>query len=223
MSTKRPKISQKLRNQILAKSDHLCQFCGSHETSTFEIHHIDEDKTTNSEENLIAVCPTCHEKITKGIISIADVSICSRKIQFGILDFKHQTKNISVGINTGVVANNVTIKTGNKTASKLIIPNSIASSVNHYNYVQYLTKRLSEWRAKDSRFEGKNTYSTARNILNRQFGSNLKDLPLESFDYICQEIKNKIDKTRFGRLNYSKGYKNYSSYDEHIAKSGIYK
>ena len=42
MSTKRPKISQKLRNQILAKSDHLCQFCGSHETSTFEIHHIDE-------------------------------------------------------------------------------------------------------------------------------------------------------------------------------------
>ena len=40
MSTKRPKISQKLRNQILAKSDHLYQFCGSHETSTFEIHHL---------------------------------------------------------------------------------------------------------------------------------------------------------------------------------------
>lgn len=43
MSIPRLKIPQKLRNQIIARSDHLCQFCGSHETSIFEIHHIDED------------------------------------------------------------------------------------------------------------------------------------------------------------------------------------
>ena len=33
----------KLRNRLLAKVDHRCQFCGSHETSIFEVHHADGD------------------------------------------------------------------------------------------------------------------------------------------------------------------------------------
>lgn len=219
MSIPRPKIPQKLRNQIIARSDHLCQFCGSHETSIFEIHHIDEDKTNNSLDNLIAVCPDCHSKITKGIYSMSDVSLLAMKIKYGDLKYRHQNKNINVEINHGIVANNVTIKNNRKSPSKIVIPNSIASSVNHYNYIEYLVKRLSEWRSKDMRFIGANIYSTTRNILRNQFGAHLKDLPLDSFDYICQEIKNKIDRTRFGRTNNSKGHKNYSSYDEHIAKS----
>jgi hypothetical protein len=37
-----------------------CEHCGS--TSRIGLHHKDEDRTNNSFENLLTLCPTCHTK-----------------------------------------------------------------------------------------------------------------------------------------------------------------
>jgi len=44
------------------KEDHTCPWCGSTwgDVADFEIHHIDGDPTNGDEENLVAVCRSCH-------------------------------------------------------------------------------------------------------------------------------------------------------------------
>ena len=43
--------------------DKRCQNCSS--TDSVEVHHIDGDRTNNVEDNLIPLCPTCHQQVHK--------------------------------------------------------------------------------------------------------------------------------------------------------------
>lgn len=44
---------------------HQCAICGWNEDEdVLQVHHIDEDRQNNSLENLIILCPTCHQKLT---------------------------------------------------------------------------------------------------------------------------------------------------------------
>jgi len=64
MTQKRKHITQKIQNSLLVKAMHRCCLCPQHEDIT-EIHHIIpiSEKGPNTEDNLLVVCPTCHEKI----------------------------------------------------------------------------------------------------------------------------------------------------------------
>jgi len=50
-----------------------CQICGYDEYPILEVHHIKERRNggTNDLNNLIVVCPNCHRKIHKKIITFA--------------------------------------------------------------------------------------------------------------------------------------------------------
>lgn len=51
-----------------------CPFCPRTDVAIFEIHHIDASKPlNNSIENLLMLCPSCHEEITKGIRKAQEV------------------------------------------------------------------------------------------------------------------------------------------------------
>ena len=62
--TKRKTIPKDVRNKVLVDAMHRCCLCPAHE-DIIDLHHIvpiSEDGP-NTEENLMAVCPTCHAKI----------------------------------------------------------------------------------------------------------------------------------------------------------------
>jgi hypothetical protein len=64
---------KKVRAVLQKEIDSQCPFCPSEEVGHFEIHHIDEDPSNNSQANLLLVCPTCHSKITKKDITQNEV------------------------------------------------------------------------------------------------------------------------------------------------------
>lgn len=50
------------RNYLIAMRGCKCEECGYEEYPIVQVHHIDCDKKNNIEENLILLCPNCHEK-----------------------------------------------------------------------------------------------------------------------------------------------------------------
>ena len=54
-----------LKRKIRERDNHTCQECGYTEDKLgykLSIHHIDYDKTNNSENNLISLCRSCHSQ-----------------------------------------------------------------------------------------------------------------------------------------------------------------
>ncbi len=61
---KRKKIPKDIRNQVLVDAMHRCCLCPEHH-DVVDLHHVVliSEGGPNTEENLMAVCPTCHAKI----------------------------------------------------------------------------------------------------------------------------------------------------------------
>jgi len=55
-----PNIDQDKCEAVKSKNRYRCAFCGL-KTDTLEIHNLDNNHVNNSDENLIAVDPICHE------------------------------------------------------------------------------------------------------------------------------------------------------------------
>jgi len=53
--------SQALRYKTLKRDDYSCRKCGyNRKLILLEVHHIDEDRNNNGEDNLITLCKFCH-------------------------------------------------------------------------------------------------------------------------------------------------------------------
>ena len=57
MKSKRPSIPKALSARVLNEFRHRCAICGEDKP---HLHHIDQDPTNNTAENLIPLCPNCH-------------------------------------------------------------------------------------------------------------------------------------------------------------------
>lgn len=57
MSKERVSIPAKTRDTVLQEYNHRCAVCGADRP---HIHHIDEDPSNNSLDNLLPLCPNCH-------------------------------------------------------------------------------------------------------------------------------------------------------------------
>jgi len=56
------------RSMALKTNEHACAKCGYDECpEILEVHHINEDRSNNTLDNLLVVCPNCHTKIHKSI------------------------------------------------------------------------------------------------------------------------------------------------------------
>lgn len=77
---------QSYRRIAFKNYDWKCHICGFKEDLEYtkgskllkfpvilDVHHIDMDKTNNDVDNLTILCPTCHAKIHRGIITIKRV------------------------------------------------------------------------------------------------------------------------------------------------------
>lgn len=107
-------VSGKLRLEVFQEAYATCPFCGLEQIGSLQVHHIDGDPTNDVLENLIAACGSCHEQITKGFKSEADVLKTKRMLVAHVHPFRQLSKkgggdsvNVAQTNNSGIIANRV--------------------------------------------------------------------------------------------------------------------
>ena len=125
--------------------------------------------------------------------------------------------NFSGGTNTGVVANKVEIKNIKKNVTLSPPEGAIASSLIHRNYSKYLIDRYHEFK-KAEIGKQKMNYVVFYNAIKREFGCKWDMVAVSRFSELCTFLQRRIDKTVLGKNRKAKHVKNYSSFEEYIAK-----
>ncbi|MDE0620511.1 MAG: HNH endonuclease signature motif containing protein [Bryobacterales bacterium] len=230
-------ISSITKKKLTQESRSTCPFCGEDDVSTAEIHHIIPVSKGGNDlfENLIYICANCHSKVTQGEILHSEVSKVKNLLGEGKHPFfkdevtsnDEATSNIvyvdfTKGTNSGVVANaiqNLEINTTQRRVNLVAPQGSIAASLRHMNYIKYLIDRYHEFKAIEIGKEVMNYPIFYQNI-KRKFGANWKMVPSGRFEDLVAYIKSRIDNTRHGRGQKALRRKNYSSFEEYLAKHG---
>ena len=55
---KRTRVPAAQRERVLARDDYSCTICG---VPAYELHHINGDASDHRPDNLVTLCPTCHQ------------------------------------------------------------------------------------------------------------------------------------------------------------------
>lgn len=86
------------------------------------------------------------------------------------------------------------------------------------NYISYLIKRYGEWKQieLDRKNEKFNWASFNKHIMNQYKAAGINYIHINHFNNLVCYLKDRIDKTTFGRNNKSKGKRNYSEFEEHL-------
>jgi len=228
MAKKRTSIPLKLRNKLFDEVQSKCPNpdCDSSGISVLEIHHMDGDPSNNDENNLIAICSNCHTQAEKGLISSADLDLWKKMLMAGFHPHgsrqeSKKSEGIRVGENHGQVAGTInnTVHAPKRSSNKIILPGSIGSDPIKYNYLEYLIKKLSDFRSKGSSYGQKRRTKIHPGVIRKQieneWGGLPKDLPISCYEALIDSLKEKVDKTALGRNNCRKGVRNYRPIEEY--------
>lgn len=201
---------------IFAEADNKCAVCLGGDITILEIHHI-RSRESNEAENLIAVCPNCHTQITKGFITEQEVINIKNRLRTA-RPRSPQGSNViqfNRSINNGLVTNNLTIKTTNKTV-KLNPPNgTIASDLYKRNYIKYLIDRYAEFKKAD-RSITEYKYGLIYGAIKKQFGCKWDYIPTHKFSTLAEYLQKRIDNTILGKFQLKQGKKRYRIFEEFL-------
>lgn len=97
---------------------------------------------------------------------------------------------------------------------------AIGLDLDKKNYFTYLSKRYGDWKQIQFDINGSgekfNWASHNRSLANRYHATGINYIHVRHFEDLVNYLKEKIDKTQFGRGRKSKGQRNYSMFEEHI-------
>jgi hypothetical protein len=237
MKAPRKTTTKSLERQIIMEAASRCPWCESGKklfASEVEIHHIDGDPSNTVFENLILTCRNHHGQIESGLIPEWEVKLKKtclsnpqtlerlglKPIQTPVKSVnRRRSKAIVRGDNSGVAAEFIqnsgvmagTIKMEKPPKGPILVAGSLATSADHYGYVEYLIKRLSHYRAwrPKGRTPADNP-GVVRKIFERELGRLPKDLPLSRFEDAVAYLQSKIKNTILGRI----GKAGISSFEE---------
>lgn len=127
----------------------------------------------------------------------------------------------SVSVNSAGTIHADTVKVeGDKKLPKFTAPvGSIASSLSHRNYVKHLIDRYHEFASKQPG-RGNFSYPAFYAKIKKIFGAKWDMIHLDRFADFCEFLQDRIDRTRLGQINRSKGQPNYSTFDPYTVKYG---
>ena len=215
-----PKLVEK---RLFKEANSQCPRCEQADVAALQIHHIKPvaDEGSNDEENLIVLCSNCHSKVTAGEITEAEILRLKISLMKGTSPRASKNTNGKIvnftgGVNSGVIANEVTIKSKKQTVQMNPPPGSIASSLAHRNYIKYLIDRYHKFKKAYSR-EGMN-YARFYGTIQQKFGAKWDMIALEQFDKLSIYIQTRIDGTRLGKTKKARNDKRYSTFQEHQEK-----
>ncbi|MGD9663447.1 MAG: HNH endonuclease signature motif containing protein [Porticoccaceae bacterium] len=191
-----------------------CPMCGEKDVTTFELHHMRPFSVASKheEDNLILLCSNCHSRVTAGEVSEADVLRLKLLLVKGKHPFAQPAAPSNVinvsGVNTGVIANKLEIHTPRHTVKVSAPEGTLASSLNHRNYVKYLIDRYHEFKAAEVGKEEMN-YRILYAAITREFGAKWDMVSLSQFEALVDYLQKRIDKTVLGKNMKARGSKRW--------------
>lgn len=226
MAKERKKIPQqtKVRAVLQQEIGSQCPFCENTDVGHFQIHHIDENPSNNSMQNLILICPNCHSKMTKG--DIPPIEVMEKKIELLLRPEskpKRSSSQVSVVDNQGNIIvgdnNTINVKLSNTREKPQVAKGTIRSESVKADYIGYLIERYNTYLKHD---KGKSiNYAITGNRLKKKFKvaptRTIYDLPLEKFEEVVNVLVDWIEGTTLFKMK-GRTQKMYSSYKEYIEK-----
>lgn len=175
---------------------------------------IDADTTAYSVELLYAMKAAQEKKCGSVEISQADVMktdalLAGYRVAYNISAGGHVMLN-SAG---AIQATNVTIKNNRRSVKLLPAEGSLGANVLHRNYVKHLIDRYNEFASKQP---GRAfSHGVVYRLIKSRFKADWERIPLARFDDLVRYLSSRIDGTQLGRINRSRGYKNYSTFEDY--------
>lgn len=224
MAKKRPTLSKTIEKRAFQQAGAACGFCPEQEIASLQIHHIDGDPSNNALENLLVVCASCHTKITRGVISEADVRTKKREVEWcsGQRTLQQPTAAVNVNIAgstfQGDIAQNITKIVSPKMPRTAHPPGSLGADLRRKGYIDYLVSRYFEFRKADRSYGQRRPFSYAEihRTIQHEFGHKTFFMPVEFFERLVEFLQMRIDRTILGKHNASRSVPNYHSYAQHL-------
>lgn len=225
-NNKRITVPAKVRALLQKEINSKCPFCVSEDVDHFEVHHIDENRSNNEYSNLIMVCPLCHSKINKQDITQGQVKAVKNKLANKIVTEKSKpskSKNIKIkgSVKHSIVANTITaeqiIYKGKSKPKPIPHPDSIEANLTMKNYLKHLIDRYQEF-IKDDLYKGERRFAQIWRAVKNEFGTDAYKIPQNKFFDVVAYLQKRIEGTRIGRINKSRGQKLFSTFEEYQEK-----
>jgi hypothetical protein len=109
---------------------------------------------------------------------------------------------------------------GKKRTPKMAPPSgAIAANLAQRNYLKHLIDRYHDFASKQPGRDGF-AFPAIYSHIKKLFGAKWDMIPASRFQEVAAHMQRRIDMTRLGRINQSKGIPNYSDYSEYQAKYG---
>ncbi|WP_413512863.1 HNH endonuclease [Myroides odoratus] len=225
--TTRKNPNHKLKARLLQEVNSNCSFCDFSDAGLLEFHHIDNDNSNTIFENLIAVCPTCHTKITYNEISQQEVIETKRNLIIENMEKNNKQASTnsfninSENINNSVFGNNnnVTVNVKKQVVKKnKYVEGELGYDTLKANYVSHLINRYNDYKTNEVGKENMK-FGIFQASLKKHFKigttRTLNHLPVEKFDELVIVIQRRINATTFAK-KMGKEHKNFSTFDEYI-------
>lgn len=171
------------------------------------------------------VCGNCHARITGGDIDIHQVFRAKLRLQRGEVGARlrradRPASNVirfQARTNSGIVANNLQIHTTNKRIKVEPPAGTISADRDKLNYIKHLIKRYNGFRKSDPATPNF-SYAVIYKSIEKEFKCEWAYVPLSRFAELASYLQRRIDGTRLGRINASKGSKSCSSFADFQSK-----
>lgn len=191
--------------------ENLILLCSRHskvidsDPKKFDVELLQEIKVIHEQKGNIELSKAESEQAMKVLESYRLIYIApGSEVNIGKADTIH-AKTVNVG------------KSG-KSPNIQPPPGAIASSLAHRTYAKHLVDRYHEF-ASDQ--PGRTfSYPAIYANIKKMFGAKWDLIPIESFLKLTNYLQGRIDNTRLGRINRSKGHPNYSTFEEFKTKHG---
>lgn len=217
--------NHKMKARLLQETNGLCPFCDFKDAGLMQFHHIDNNRANTVLENLIAVCPICHIKITANEISVDEVIKKKIKLQKNIMtDNKAEqtTFNIdSENISNSLIGNNnkVILNVKKHVISKnKFVEGELGFETQKANYISHLITRYNEYKTNEVGKENMK-YGVFQASLKKHFKigttRTLNNLPIGRFPELVELVQKRINTTTFAK-KFGKGHKNFSTFQEYL-------
>ena len=218
-------IPKKVEKLVYQEANSSCAFCEERDVATLEIHHINPrvDGGGNEPENLLLVCSNCHGRITSADISVHEVYNTKLRLQragasgMAAREVRPASNviNFRARSNSGIVANNLRIHTTSSGIKIQPPPDTLSSDRDRLNYIKHLIDRYNEFK-KSEPSTADFSYAVIYGTIKREFKCDWKLIPLGKFHELASYLQNRIDRTWLGKINKTKGRRNYRSFDEYL-------
>jgi hypothetical protein len=194
------------------------------------------DADLNALGNLILLCGRHHKIVDTELIKytadrlrrmqsehqgsgIAEIQPSDLKIVELLLEQYKTLYVIQAGVHVmvsspgAIQATNVTIKTTRQKLSKVPLPQGVlGSDTVRRPYIKHLIDRYNDFAKLQKRREF--NFGRIYSAIKHEFKAHWEWVPLSRFDELASFLQGRIDKTTQGKINGSKGHKNFSTFED---------